>query len=905
MNGRQFLPRYRINKTDDYFQRWNAEATLILEKVAKLNPTIGPSKRDVNENGSIVNKLICSLENEVLFYTFNYLQQQGYNPEVLCFDGLMVRQQGELQSLSTVLCNLSDHVNQQMQYNVKFAVKPMNEGLDLNQICFLTPIQLNPNIELLTSGLVSKSVQELLLATQSEVGYAQLYCNIYGTEHIKMAKNRMTNGFMWNDETKLWVHFDEAVTESISDVLNEYFEDQITILEHAKSSDLLKNNTEAQECIKRNIADLTTSLTKIMNYKSLVNIWRLAKRRLIDTTFQAKINNYEYLLPIDGGKKINLKTLEITPRTIDDYFDHELKVNFTTDPAELTLIDNFMMEIMDIHEDNVDEFPNHNQRAEFEAFQVNLGYCISGCNKKKVFFIWHGPSGNNAKSTLANFVEQVFGKYAKPISRSVIEEQDRPQGSTPNSALMAVKGVHIGFINETAEKMKLSSHDIKILSSGGQDTITTRELMGTQETFASKMKPVVLCNRRPTLNATDKALVDRIRYIPFLNKFEPSRANIEKVENLKTYHKDAFFSWCVLGAKKYFDTETLPHTLLQQETTTTFANDNDTLVTFIKEHCVTEEKTLNKLTGKYKVAVYPVATFKTDYVAVFHKACIETMKTDMKMKGFKCSKDPSGKMSFYGIRPKTFDDVIAEQKKESDATAAAEEFDEVMMMTTTDSPMMTQHTTETASTKRKQEEKTDTFTTWCSGGSDPCDSGFGVNDLKRLKSTATVAQSTSINPPPILRTTADRPPQISSIMQDNNSVPVGVDSLLGPDYILRFTLWVKLYRAIEQEFHKPSSEWRISKFIWQALEHRGWTGGLESSVDPTMSAPPQSRILSLEDRMRRYAKDRNGKSFYGLLCNRFGEKELKRQELKAGTMGIITDITILSLIAEIDEMLLE
>jgi hypothetical protein len=136
-------------------------------------------------------------------------------------------------------------------------------------------------------------------------------------------------------------------------------------------------------------------------------------------------------------------------------------------------------------------------------------------------------------------------------------------------------------------------------------------------------------------------------------------------------------------------------------------------------------------------------------------------------------------------------------------------------------------------------------------------------------------------------------------------LPPSTVSLLGPDYILRFTLWVKLYRAIEQEFHKPSSEWRISKFIWQALEQRGWTAGLESSVDPTKSATPQPHILSLEDRMRKYAKDRNGKSFYGLLCTRFGEKELKKQELKGGTTGIITDVTILSLISEIDEMLLE
>ena len=178
-------------------------------------------------------------------------------------------------------------------------------------------------------------------------------------------------------------------------------------------------------------------------------------------------------------------------------------------------------------------------------------------------------------------------------------------------------------------------------------------------------------------------------------------------------------------------------------------------------------------------------------------------------------------------------------------------------------------------------------------------------------------------------------PNSNEIIQEP-SPPLHVVGLLGPDYILRFTLWVKLYRAIEQEFHKPSPEWRISKFVWQALEERGWTSGLcfdggfppeggiaiLSPVDPALrSASPQPHILSLEDRMRRYAKDRNGKSFFNLLCKRFGEKELRRQEMKGtkdsndssleGGDGVSTGTTSsssssesLALIAKIDEMLL-
>ena len=49
----------------------------------------------------------------------------------------------------------------------------------------------------------------------------------------------------------------------------------------------------------------------------------------------------------------------------------------------------------------------------------------------------------------------------------------------------------------------------------------------------------------------------------------------------------------------------------------------------------------------------------------------------------------------------------------------------------------------------------------------------------------------------------------------------------------------------------------------------------------------------------------NRSSVFGLLCNRFSEKELKQQRLKGGKTRIVTDVTILSLVTEIDKMLLE
>jgi hypothetical protein len=49
------------------------------------------------------------------------------------------------------------------------------------------------------------------------------------------------------------------------------------------------------------------------------------------------------LFPIKNGKQINLKTLEISERTKESYFDYEAPVNFTTETKNA---DDFFKKLM-------------------------------------------------------------------------------------------------------------------------------------------------------------------------------------------------------------------------------------------------------------------------------------------------------------------------------------------------------------------------------------------------------------------------------------------------------------------------------------------------------------------------------------------------------------------------------
>lgn len=643
LNGRQFRRQFRIQHVDDFFLEWNSEATKILESVVALNKDILPSKKDYNENGSVTNKLICSLENKILFNSFNFMSERDYEPEVLCFDGLMIRKKGVISDLERTLKELSDYVNNTTGFLVEFLVKPMTDALDITKI---VSTKLTKEDEL-SSGKMPQSVKDLISTiSKSQSGYADLFVDVYGRKHVKIISCKPFFGYIWNDKTVLWIPINSStyLCKIVSNILVNHIEEQLKIIK-----ELLKvEDTGLTTSCKATIHLFQKEINNICNIHYIEAIIKFSTPSLLDNNFQTFINNYEAILPISEGRKINLRTLEITDRTISDFFDSELSVTYTDEMKDLSVIDNFMLEIMGIREDFKELYPKHDAKIEKDAFQVILGYMISGCNKEKMFTVWHGEGGDNGKSTLSGFISRVFGKYASPIDKSVIEQVCKPKGNSHNSALIATKGVHIGFIHETTHEMTISSADLKALTSGGEDVITARQCQGIQESFMPRFKIAILCNNKPKIDGTDKALCNRTRYIPFLNLFEICPTNKAKVENITTNYKDAFFSWCVNGAKKYFDSNILPRTDLQNKSTQEFIQENDSLQLFINEHCDIGEYFLD-VDGSptSKKARYKCSEFRNDYLMLYPEAQLKTLPKALLAKNKKILMTASMGINFF------------------------------------------------------------------------------------------------------------------------------------------------------------------------------------------------------------------------------------------------------------------
>jgi hypothetical protein len=105
-----------------------------LVKVGKKNLEKNNKSQD-NLSGTVVNLLMCDLENRVLVEMYNYFHTAGIaqGQEVLCFDGLMLRSdkvtEEDLEQTHLPAC--VDYVQEQTGICIALALKPMDEGVEL------------------------------------------------------------------------------------------------------------------------------------------------------------------------------------------------------------------------------------------------------------------------------------------------------------------------------------------------------------------------------------------------------------------------------------------------------------------------------------------------------------------------------------------------------------------------------------------------------------------------------------------------------------------------------------------------------------------------------------------------------------------------------------------------------
>lgn len=118
-----------------FIDKFKNEIKLIHKQICLLNPEEYKkvkTRKEYNQEGSMMNILLCKLEHNVLMHSVQYMKSIGFNVDVLVFDGFMVRKE-DIQITKEILQDLQKYVKEKTNYDMTFEEKSLNHLIDLSQ----------------------------------------------------------------------------------------------------------------------------------------------------------------------------------------------------------------------------------------------------------------------------------------------------------------------------------------------------------------------------------------------------------------------------------------------------------------------------------------------------------------------------------------------------------------------------------------------------------------------------------------------------------------------------------------------------------------------------------------------------------------------------------------------------
>jgi len=220
------------------------------------------------------------------------------------------------------------------------------------------------------------------------------------------------------------------------------------------------------------------------------------------------------------------------------------------------------------------------------------GYTLTGNTRERIMAILYG-SGKNGKTTLVELLHEALGDYARntDVETLLIKKY---QGVGNDVA--ALKGARFVSAAEVEKGRRLAESKLKQLT--GRDTMTTRFLFGEYFDFKPEFTLWLSTNNKPVIQGTDDAIWDRLRLIPFTQRFDGAKADPLLSDKLRD-ELAGVFAWMVEGCLQWQE-----HGLGEPESVTEatqqYRADMDTLAVFFEDRCVLGERLMTPASRLYK-----------------------------------------------------------------------------------------------------------------------------------------------------------------------------------------------------------------------------------------------------------------------------------------------------------------
>jgi len=441
--------------------------------------------------------------------------------------------------------------------------------------------------------------------------------------------------YFFNELNNIWIEekTDDSVISRICDHARhilEYEEIFVKNLLNNKLKDYAKkeelrtltlDDKDKMEELKKAVKDFNKFISKVikdhMRAKFAKDVIKFFNHIINDNEFINKINiNNQHLLPL-SQENLNLITLQMEPRTKEQYFTRCLKINHLQKQTGL-----FNFEDITIEDENyktVDSFfldIASGNEAKKEYLRKMLGYFISGnVANGRIFTIFYGH-GRNGKSVVFELLKEILQDFYAPVESSIIVKRGvKNAGQASPEVGVLDFGLRLACLSETDDGDKLNESLIKNIS--GYDAISYRPLYGDPKKFTSEAKLCMLTNNKPYFKLSE-SMVDRLRFISFNSRFisenEMNQADQDKKKNLyiakpelvnklKTDLIQYVLFWIALGSKKFFEEKhmEIPNDETLKRENMSYINEMDSFKRFVESCLIIDSlsKTGSKVVKEY------------------------------------------------------------------------------------------------------------------------------------------------------------------------------------------------------------------------------------------------------------------------------------------------------------------
>ena len=296
-----------------------------------------------------------------------------------------------------------------------------------------------------------------------------------------------------------------------------------------------KRGTIDEDEIKKTEARLKKKIGSLGNSGGIDGTIRYAKDWDYINIPESQLDAHDDLLGAGNGI-INLRTGELLPFDRQYYITRRTEINYNPDAPEPKEFLKFM-----------DTTSRSNQEW-VKYMQLVLGYCITGCTNQEAFFVFHGETGQNGKSTLLKLLCEMFPQHITKMNKVALSESK--SNSELNSPLAQVKNYRMVITDENDGKRRLDEAVVRGIASGESPKV--RDLFEKSDTNNTVRYKVVFCgNFVPKFNWRLNANMRRLCLIPFNNTVPNGKEDIHLQDRLSK-EREGILAWIVKGAMRSF-----------------------------------------------------------------------------------------------------------------------------------------------------------------------------------------------------------------------------------------------------------------------------------------------------------------------------------------------------------------